>query len=90
MTFQVLALSGVTFKSEWLRGKLKLMCTVMEDNVNLCSGLHILYMRESHLSIASLSTTITTCCSRATNRPLFLSVLSDILSIPLVSLNDTK
>lgn len=59
MTFQVLALSGVTFKSEWLSGKLRLMCTVMEDNVKRCSGLRVLYVWESHLFIVSLSTTIT-------------------------------
>lgn len=96
MTFQVLALSGVTFKNEWLSGKLRLMCTVMEDNVNLSSGLHVLYVWESHLSIASLINTITHCCSSAINCPLFLSVsvflffiLSNILSVPLFSLNNT-
>lgn len=32
--------------------------------MNCCSGLHILYVRESHLSIASLSITITHYCSQ--------------------------
>lgn len=99
MTFQVLALSGVTFKSEWLSGRLRLMCTVIEDNANRCSGLRILYVWESTYPLllsAPQSHTTTNYKLRATNTHLLLSASVflfltqyDMLSIPLFFVNNT-